>query len=555
MSSAFFAFFFAFLALFQAKQPTAKPDIEGAAIEGRVLRAGTDEPLKKASVSLRTADGERRSFTTSSDASGRFIFKDVEAGKYRLWVQRNGYVYQAYGQRSTEPFSGGTTLTIVSGQRLTGIDFRLIPSAVITGRVTDEDGEPLTNCSVQLMRFAYHEGKRDLVPRGYGRSNDLGEYRIYNLAPGQYYVSATVQRGWEGSGAAFAREAGEKGEEAYPPIYYPGTSDVSRATPVEVRAGEEVQGIDITFMPTRAVRITGRVMNAVTGQPGKGTNIMLMPRGAGPRRFAASFDSFVEDDQGTFELVGVTPGSYNLEAHWWDGDRHYRTRVPIDAGTSDVEGLSVVIRPGAQIPGRLRIEGQAQKIPPDLNVALEQVGEMLVFGGDMARVKAEGDFEIPAVSDGEYQVRVWGMPEECYLKSARVAGDDVLDDGLKVVSGQAGGSLEIVMSSAGGRVDGGVTKEGLPFGGANVVLVPEGSKRGQTRLFKLATSDQYGGFVIRGIAPGDYKLFAWEQIEMGAYQDPEFLKRYEEQGEALRVEENSRLGAQLKLIPSEAKSP
>jgi 5-hydroxyisourate hydrolase-like protein (transthyretin family) len=553
MSPAFFLLLLSLLTVPQAKQPAAQAAIEGASIEGRVMRAGSDEPLKKAWLTLRKVEGERKPYSTSSDASGRFLFQNVEAGKYQLWVERTGYVHQAYGQRSTEPFSRGTTLTVAPGQKLTGIDFRLIPAAVITGRITDEDGEPLANSSVEVMRFAYRDGKRDLVPAGGGNSNDRGEYRIFGLAPGQYFVGATFQQGW--SGAAYAREAGQKGEEAYPPVYYPGTSDISRASPVEVRAGEEVQGIDITFMPTRSVRVTGRVMNAVTGQPGQGTNLMLLPRSGGPRRFILHVNTYVEDEQGNFELVGVTPGSYDLEAHWWDGEKHYRARVPIEAATTDVEGVNIVIRPGAQIPGRVRLEGETKKLPPDVNVVLEQPEELQMFGVDVARVKPEGDFVLANVSDGDYQLRVWGFPEDYYLKSARVAGDDVLEEGLKVASGTAGGPLEIVMSSQGGRVEGAVLKDGLPFSGAHVVLAPEASRRSQTRLFKAATSDQYGHFELRGIAPGDYKLFAWEELESGAYQDPEFLKRYEEQGQPLHVEENARLPAQLNLIPAEAKAP
>jgi hypothetical protein len=170
-------------------------------------------------------------------------------------------------------------------------------------------------------------------------------------------------------------------------------------------------------------------------------------------------------------------------------------------------------------------------------------------------VKADGSFLFPNVSDGEYRVDAWDLPEDCYLKSARLGGESVLETGLKVSSGQAAGSLEIVLSSPGGRVEGVVTKEGQPFGGGHVVLVPEASRRTQMRLFKLASTDQYGRFILRGIAPGEYKLFAWEELESGAYQDPDFLKRYEDQGETLRITENGRHAIQLKLIASEGSRP
>ncbi len=113
------------------------------------------------------------------------------------------------------------------------------------------------------------------------------------------------------------------------------------------------------------------------------------------------------------------------------------------------------------------------------------------------------------------------------------------------------GPLEITISATGGRIDGVVlTEEQEGFGGASVVLVPEERRRDQRRFYKSATTDQNGRFTLRGIPPGDYKLFAWEEIERGAYQDPAFLRPYEEQGELVEVEEGSRLSVQLHLIPA-----
>lgn len=553
MSPAFCAFFFALFAIFQAKQPATQTAIEGATIEGRVLKAGTDEPLKKVGLVLRSVGGEQRSQSTSTDAAGRFVLKDVEPGRYTLWADRNGYVRQAYGQRGTQRF--GITVALGAGQSLSDLTFRLVPAAVIAGRVTDEDDEPIGGAVVHVAQYRYREGKRDLVPAGMGdRTSDLGEYRIFGLAPGQYFVSATPARGWGGSGALFVQEAGGKSEESYPPVYYPGTADPARATSVDLRAGEVAGAIDIGLMPTRAVRVRGRVFNAITGPPGRGMQVHVRARGSTLFGFQGR-STYVDDAQGAFEIVGVVPGSYTLEAGWWSEGKEYSVRMPLEVGTSDLDGINVVLTAGAQIFGRLRVEGDTQVALSNLQVNLPPADLSSGYGFLEASVKADGSFLFPNVSDGEYRVEAWDLPEDCYLKSARLGGESVLETGLKISSGQAGGSLEIVVSSTGGRVEGVAAKEGQPFGGAHVVLVPEASRRDQARLFKLASTDQYGHFVLRGIAPGDYKLFAWEELESGAYQDPEFLKRYEEQGEALRVEENSPLGAQLKLIPSEAKAP
>jgi len=553
MSSAFFAFFFAVFATFQAKQPTTKPVVESATIEGRVLKVGTDEPLRKVSLTLHNVGGEGRAQNTSTDASGRFILKDIQPGRYMLWADRIGFVRQAYGQRGTD--RSGTTLTLAAGQNLSDVAFRLVPTAVIAGRVTDEDGEPIAGAIVHATQYCYRGGKRDLVPRVMGdRTNDLGEYRIFGLAPGQYFVSATPARGMGGAAATFVQEGGGKSEESYPPVYFPGTNDPARAAPVELHAGEVASAIDFSLIPARAVRVRGRVFNAITGQPGRGVQLHVSARGYALFGFQGQ-SAYVDDPQGAFEIVGVTPGSYTLEAGWSSDEKEYSVRLPLEVGTSDIDGVNIVITAGARIFGRLRMEGDTQVALTNLQVFFPPWDPSSGFSFLEATVKTDGTFNFQNVSDGEYRVEIMNMTEDCYLKSARLGGESVLETGLKVSSGQAGGSLEIIISSAGGQVEGVATREGQPFGGARVVLVPDGPRRSQTRLFKLASTDQYGHFILRGIAPGDYKLFAWEEFEPGAYEDPEFLKRYEDQGEALRVEENSRLGAQLKLIPSEAKSP
>ena len=536
----------------KGKQP-AEPSAQTATIEGRVLKAGTDEPLKKAWLTLYRVEGERRPSTTSTDASGRFILKDVEPGRYQLWALRNGYVEQAYGQRGSE--RSGTTLTLAPGQTLSDIVFRLVPAAVISGRVFDEEAEPVAGAIVQAMRYRYLEGKRELVPSGMDRSDDQGEYRIFGLAPGQYYVSANFMAGRMGP-VALVGAAGGKEEEGYPPTYYPGTNDPARATPLELRAGEQVSGIDISFIPTRAVRVRGRVFNAVTGQPGRDVMVVLYPRESGQQRFMSRHDELVEDAQGAFELAGITPGSYTLEAHWWSEGKNYTARMPLEVGTSDVDGISLVINPGVPLSGHVRVEGEAEVKLAELHVFLNSLAESVEYGGQDAAVKADGTFLLPNVPEGEYRIDLWRIPEDCYLKSARLGSEDVLESGLKLGAGQASGTLELVISSAAGRIEGSVVNQDRqPIPGTHVVLVPEPARRSQARLYKETTSDQYGQFVLRGIPPGDYKLFAWEQVESGAYYDPEFLKPYEDRGEAVRVAAGSRQTVQLQLIPAESGRP
>ncbi len=237
-------------------------------------------------------------------------------------------------------------------------------------------------------------------------------------------------------------------------------------------------------------------------------------------------------------------------------------------GESDVEGVTLVIEQGFELQGRIHVEGvalasqQEQGVEGDgvreefpikeILVYLTSYDDVLILPRPRAgRPKADGSFSVEKLSPVLYRVNLNPLSGDYYLKSARVGGQDVLEEGLDLSLGPPSGPLELTISAAGGRIDGAVlTEEQEPFGGASVVLVPEERRRDQRRFYKTATTDQNGGFILRGIPPGDYKLFAWEEIEHGAYQDSAFLRRYEEQGEPVEVEEGSRLSVQLQLIPA-----
>lgn len=562
-----------------AQQPVEKPP-ERCTLEGQVVKAGSGEPLKKTRVVLRKAEGRDQPYSTLSDAGGRFVLKDVEPGRYRLLVGRNGYVRQEYGQR--QPNSPGTILTLVPGQRLRDLVFKLVPAAVIAGRVYDEDGEPVPGARMEALQYRYIENRRQLTPMRFATTNDRGEYRLYGLAPGRYYISASYSPstawGMMGLGGGWGEATREAaGEEGYAPTYYPGTNDPARATSMEVRQGDEIGGVDIFLLATRAVRVRGRVFNAITGKPARDASVWLFPRGSSTRFFSMENRTTVDPADGKFEIVRVVPGSYTVVAEWYDQEngQDYRTRMPLEVGSANVEGIELVIGRGVELAGTVQLEtgprstglGQTaptgdltkpeqRETPLDLDDLFVQLNteDDFPFGGESGPVKEDGSFQVKNLSPGEYKVDVWqrgGLPGDYYLKSARLAGDDVLEEGL-TVSGPVRGALELVLSPAGGRIEGAVlTADGKPFSGARVVLVPDERRRKRTDLFKTTTTDQYGRFTLRGIPPGEYKLFAWEDIEPGAYQDAEFLRPYEEKGKETRIREGDRLPVELVLIPAE----
>src|SRR5262245_52831724 len=188
----------AFLLMVQAgtvprQQEQARPQDRGS-IGGFIVKMGTREPLAKATVTISPVNGARnQSYTATTTTGGQFIFQNLEPGQYRLSASRNGYVRMEYGARS--PNRSGLPIGLNAGQRLSDVILQLMPAGTISGRVFDRDGEPLANVAVEALKYSYQEGQRVMNVIQTARTNDLGEYRLFWLQPGQYFVSATPPEG------------------------------------------------------------------------------------------------------------------------------------------------------------------------------------------------------------------------------------------------------------------------------------------------------------------------------------------------------------------------
>jgi len=251
----------------QPAAPPTKPE-DLCKLSGRVLNAVTGEPVRRTTIMLMRADptpGEPPlAYTTASNAEGQFTMKDVEPGRYRLTATRNGFVNLIYGARG--PMRPGTTLSLARQQNLTDLDLKMTPHAVITGRILDEDGEPLANVPLVLQSYRYVQGSKQLATAGAGSSsNDLGEYRMFGIAPGKYLLSAAAVN--RAPNFAVDRSAVAGPEEDYVSTYYPGTIAPAGATQIDVAPGAQLRGMNMTLSKAHTVRVKGRVTHGLPGRP------------------------------------------------------------------------------------------------------------------------------------------------------------------------------------------------------------------------------------------------------------------------------------------------
>jgi protocatechuate 3,4-dioxygenase beta subunit len=522
--------------------PTPKED--HCRISGTVVKLAGSEPLRKTKMSLQSVDDRTHSIAVVTDAGGHFEFRGLDPGHYRLRANRVGYVTSEYGQR--KPDDPGAVLTLRPGQEMNDLQFRLIPSAVIAGRILDEDGEPLPGVNVSAMREVYAKGKRSLSTSSSVETNDLGEYRLYGLAPGRFFVSAALPH-WNRFGSVDSNEDSAVEPQGYAKMYYPGTPEATRASSFTVKAGEEITSVEILMRQLLVYRIRGRVFNQITHKPGTGTNIILTPKTQNHEWDVSYPQVNVGKQDGSFEIPEVTPNSYTLTAFWFDEGKVYSTSLPIDVGNADVEGVAVTIAPGININGQILWEGKPSLEKNELTVMPVPADLDLVFSG-RTRVSQGNFFTLKDVGDGTYRAMVDGQSKDCYIKDIRYAGSSALEDGFTVTRGTAA-SLDITISCHGALVQGTVSDaDGLPAVGVWAVLVPNDPRRSQHGLYKTQTTDQYGHFVVKGIAPGDYRLFSWDEVEEGAWEDAEFLKPFEEKGEKVTVEESDSKTVNLKNI-------
>jgi hypothetical protein len=538
--------------------PSEKPENAAGkkgtcSIAGVVVKLGTSEPLKKAHVYLQKVDDMKSGYATHTDPAGHFEIQKIDPGRYNLRVDHSGYVSQSYGENSSA--SRGAVLALSPGREIKDLLFRMVPGAVISGRITDEDGDPVSDVQVGAMRRSFRKGKRTFETQGAADTNDLGEFRLYGLAKGRYFIRAQIHQDWQPTlPSSSGGDSGSSPQTGYAPVYYPGTSDQSRAASIEVAPGQEVPAVDFTLIPTRTFRVRGHAFDAVLGQPAKNCMIFLVRHDPNMSGYNGR-EGQTECNNGGFEFSDVVPGSYNLVVILSGSGKYRSARAAVDVDNTNVDDVRMVVGAPTELTGRVLVEGHESLDLSEVQLYLNDP-EQDFNGGAGAIVKPDGSLTFESVPEGTFQVRAWGrwsgFSPDFYLKSARANGEDILEKGLTIGTGSARGPLEIVLSSAGTRIEGTVTGENdLPSAGVVVALVPEEERRHQYRLYKDTTTDQYGKFIIRGVAPGAYKLFSWNEVENNAWEDSDFLAPFESKGTKITAEENGHVAVQLKLIPTD----
>jgi hypothetical protein len=532
-------------------RPGEAPPKGTAIIRGVVVAADTGAPLRRVQVRA-TAPEVRGGGVTSTGVDGRFEIKDLPAGRYIIMASKGAFVSIQYGQRRTgEP---GTPVELADGQIAEKVNFSLSRGSVIAGRIVDESGDAMSGVNVRPMRYAFMAGSRRLMPTGVSdRTDDQGAYRLYGLAPGDYYVSATSGFG-AGNFAVNGAAMSNTEADGYAPTYYPGTPNIAEAQRVTLKTGQEITSVHFMLNPTRLAKVGGRALNS-RGEPARAM-VMLLPTDVAGEIFMGPNSNSMTGPDGSFQLANVAPGRYNINVRPMGmpaGDSEF-AMLPITVGSDDLDNVMLTTAVGAVARGVVQTDdGTAPSFRSDeVQLFAGSLEPMtMAIGGGPPKINSDFSFEMTGLFDRRlFRGSIQG-PIGWYLKAVYFDGEDVTDSGVEFTPGRTYDGLQVVFTQKTTELSGLVTdSRGRPVVDATVVVFPANRERWvfQSRYLRTARPDTEGRYNIKTLPPGeDYLIIVVQNLENGQGGDPEFLTRAREEAKSFTVNEGEKKAIDVKL--------
>jgi len=520
-------------------------------IRGQIMAAETGAPIRRAQVRVMSMDG-RGGGVTSTDDEGRYEVKDLPAGRFNISASKGSFVTVQYGQR--KPNQPGTPIELSEGQGVDRVNIALPRGSVITGRIVDDTGEPVSGAQVSAQRFAFMSGARRLMgvgaEGGFDRTDDQGLFRLYGLPPGDYYVSAVSR-----SGVMFGGQGLNNTEaDGFAPTFYPGTPNIAEAQRVVVRVGQEATA-NFGMVVARMAKLKGHVMSA-TGTPLRRGMVMLAPADGAIMFSSVSSGPILPD--GAFALANVAPGRYNLQVRpigMGTADDEFAS-MPILVGSDDMDNIVVTASTGAKATGIISTDDGSA---PDFRADAVQVfanptePSTMSVGNAQSKVHDDFSFELTGLFDRSTLRGTAGANSGWYMKAVYADGNDVTDTGVQFEPGRTYGGFDVVFTKKATDLSGLVTDDrGRAVVDATVVVFPSNRDHWTflSRFIRTARPDTQGRYQFKAIPPGnDYLIVAVRDLENGQANDPEFLARALDEAERLTLAEGETKAMDVKLSP------
>jgi hypothetical protein len=536
-------------------KPGEEPPKGTAVIKGSVVAAGIGSPLRRAQVTARSMEG-RGGGITSTDGEGRFVIKDLPAGRFLVTASKGSFVSAQFGSR--RPEDPGTPIDLADGQTAEKVNFILSRGSVITGRIVDDGGEPVSATQVVAMRYAFSSGARRLVPaNGEGNfraTDDQGNFRLYGLQAGEYYISATYR-----SFNSMMPGMNNTEADGYAPTYFPGTTSIGEATRVTVKANQETTA-SFAMVIARLARIRGRAMNS-SGQPAANVSLMLTPADPSGVMMMTTMNNSMVAGDGTFQFANVAPGRYNLMLRPGGMAMTATSEIammPVTVGNDDIDNLTVVSAPAAIARGVVMTDdGSAPPFRPDqVRVSAGPAEPMTMFvQPGQNRMNDDFTFEMTGLFDRRIFRGAAGdlnNPDRAWtVKAILYDGNDITDSGMEFTPGRTYEGIQVVLTQKKTDLSGMLTDDrGRPIVDATVIIFPSDQQKWTyiSRYVRTTRPDTNGKYNTKGLPPGeDYLVIAVQNLESGQGSDPEFLARAKEEAKPFSLNEGETKNVDIKL--------
>jgi hypothetical protein len=555
--------------------PKVSPTTGTASVSGAVVDDQERAvPVRRAIVTI-AGPGLVPSRSAITDDDGRFLIERLPAGRFTISVSRASFITSVYGAK--RPGKPGTPIAVADGQRVTGLSVKLWRGAVIAGVVRSEDGQPAEGLPVRVI--AAHQTPEPSIftlSNNGARTNDAGEFRIFGLPPGDYLLSVTppVLRGMSPTSmseadmdaalnAMRARVAATAGTTrtaaalpapsrpfAYAAIYFPGTANMSQATPITLVPGQVVEGSDLQLQRVPTASVGGTVADS-DGRAAGGASIQIVQTPpAGYTLDAPLMATATTIPDGTFRIPGVSPGDYimtvratppGVQPTGRAGGPALWSEMKLSVSGDDISGLVLAVQPGPALTGRIAFTAGSLMPPADLTrwkVSLATPASLARRGPVMGSMfnpaapvalNADGTFEIAGIPPGTFLFQLTGPgigPAGWWTRSMMSGDRDLLDRLIDVRPGSPSMNVVVAMSDRHTELSGTLrTSTGRP--GADVFVIAFATDRTMwgpgARRIRAVRPGADGHFSMPDLPPGDYLLGVVTDIDQEDVQTPAIL--------------------------------
>jgi hypothetical protein len=562
-------------------------------IGGIVVDALTGQPLGLAEVTLApvTALDDLQTFLTAPD--GHFLFANLAPGKYRLMAGRRGYAVQGFNAHEAYM----TAIVAGPGQDSEHLRFRLSPSAVLTGTISDQWNDPVRDAEVLLFQQSWSAGSRSLHPINRTATNDLGHYRFAHLVPGTYVIGV-IAHPWWGNFVAqsvavsqFLAPPGITDHDSaletpqrtppvtpnpaldvvYPVTYFPNAIRLSDAVKVSLLPGA-TETADVSLRPVPSIHLHVRVppaapspavnqTEAIDGEqtepvpPDLATSVEVVANAGGEN--SSPIQALRQRiSPGLFDLSGIPPGDVTVTVSGAQGENDPATHaqsLQLSANTeldltphgplADVSGVVSIQKDVTGTQNGVTDQTPASDSPPSfmLEFRSRKTGES--YKTSISN-KGEFSFAGSALPPGTYEVSLSDGPS-LQVSSLEATGAAVSHRTIEIPAGQPV-KLTVHTSEAKCSLAGFALKDGKPFAGAMIVLVPQDPDQNPA-LFHRDQSDSDGSFSMAPLFPGRYTLLALENGWDLEWSNPAVLFKYLPNGLPVEIAPNSALNLNAKV--------